>query len=466
MDRLGDDLAQVDGVEAVALSTPNPKADLGIVQIIPEAAQADPATAALVREIRSRADALEQRHGVDDLLVTGHTAVTIDVSDRLAGALLPFGVVVVGLSLILLTVVFRSIAVPVKATLGYLLSVAASFGAVAAVFQWGWLAEAMNVARVGPVISFMPIILMGVLFGLAMDYEVFLVSRMREEYVHGASARRAVDAGFTSSARVVTAAAVIMISVFAAFVPNSDASVKPIALGLAVGVFVDAFVVRMTLVPAVLALLGDRAWWLPGWLDRRLPVLDVEGAGLEHHLEHEAWTGRHGQAVVRAEGVRILDEHGSPLVAGVDAVVRPGEMVLVRTDDRLARRALLTALAGRLETADGRLVVLDRVLPDEAAAVRSRAHLFDRFPRVEVLSGLGRRRTSEPVLVLVDDVDVFASVDVLARRWDLLAALAGRGVTVVAGAARAPRGADGITWTTLPLIHEGPVCPATEEAAL
>jgi hypothetical protein len=132
----------------------------------------------------------------------------------------------------------------------------------------------------------------------------------------------------------------------------------------------------------------------------------------------------------------------------------------------LARRALLTARAGRLETAAGRLVVLDRVLPDVAAAVRSRAHLFDRFPRVEVLSGLGRRRTSEPVLVLVDDVDVFASEDELARRWDLLAALAGRGVTVVAGAAREPRGADGITWTTLPLIPEGPVCPATEEAAL
>ena len=264
MDDLGRDLATLDGVEAVALSTPNRKADLGIVQVVPEAAQADPATAELAQEIRDRAGALEQRYGVTDLTVTGHTAVSIDVSARLAAALLPFGIVVVGLSLVLLAIVFRSVAVPVKATLGYLLSVGASFGAVAAVFEWGWLADELNVARVGPVISFLPIILMGVLFGLAMDYEVFLVSRMREEFVRTGDARRAVTSGFTASARVVTAAAVIMISVFAAFVPHGDAAVKPIALGLAVGVFVDAFLVRMTLVPAVLAMLGDRAWWLPG----------------------------------------------------------------------------------------------------------------------------------------------------------------------------------------------------------
>ncbi len=347
MDRLGKDIAAIDGVEAVALSTPNRKADLGIVQIIPKAAQADPATADLVREIRSRADGLEKKYDVDDLLVTGHTAVTIDVSERLAGALLPFAVVVVGLSLVLLTVVFRSIAVPLKATLGYLLSVAASFGAVAAVFEWGWLAEALNVARVGPVISFMPIILMGVLFGLAMDYEVFLVSRMREDYTHFGDAQRAIHKGFTSSARVVTAAAVIMIGVFAAFVPNGDAAVKPVALGLAVGVFVDAFLVRMTLVPAVLALLGDRAWRLPEWLDRRLPMLDVEGTSLERHLDHEEWTRRHGTADVRAEDVQILDEYGAPLVAGVDALARPGQLLLVRTDDRVARRALLAAFAGQ-----------------------------------------------------------------------------------------------------------------------
>jgi RND superfamily putative drug exporter len=466
MDGLADDIERIEGVEAVALSTPNRKADLGIVQVIPDSAQSDPATADLVRAIRSRADALEQKYDVEDLLVTGHTAVAIDVSDRLGGALLPFGVVVVGLSLLLLTVVFRSVAVPVKATLGYLLSVAASFGAVAAVFEWGWLADELNVSRVGPVISFMPIILMGVLFGLAMDYEVFLVSRMREEYVHFGDAQRAIHKGFTSSARVVTAAAVIMISVFAAFVPNSDAAVKPIAFGLAVGVFVDAFLVRMTLVPAVLALLGDRAWWLPARLDRRLPVLDVEGAGLEHHLDHEAWTRTHGPAVVRAEDARLVDEHGSPVFAHVDTVVRPGELLVVRTDDRLARRALLAALAGRLDVTGGRLVVLDRVLPDESAAVRTRVHLFERFPRVERLSRVGRRRSEEAQLVVVDDVDVFTSDDELVRRWELLATLTARGVAVVAGTSREPLGLASPAWKTLTLPADGAPRPAVTEANL
>ncbi|HSE09690.1 MAG TPA: MMPL family transporter [Nocardioidaceae bacterium] len=469
MDGLARDLGRIDGVEAVALSTPNPKADLGIVQIIPGAPQADPATADLVRDIRSRADELEAKYDVDDLLVTGHTAVTIDVSERLAGALLPFGVVVVGLSLVLMTMVFRSIAVPVKATLGYLLSVGASFGAVAAVFQWGWLAEPLNVARVGPVISFMPIILMGVLFGLAMDYEVFLVSRMREEYVHTGDAQHAIRRGFAASARVVTAAAVIMISVFAAFVPNGDAAVQPVALGLAVGVFVDAFVVRMTLVPAVLALLGDRAWWLPARLDRRVPSLDVEGTGLEQHLDHEEWTARHGPAVVRAESLHLADEHGARVFGPVDAVLRPGEALVVRTDDRVARRALLAALAGRLEVSGGRLVVLDRVLPEEAAAVRSRVHLFEQFPRVERLGRIGRpgrRRAPEPILVVVDDVDVFASEDELLRRWMLVASLTSRGVTVVAGASSEPPGEAGLTWTPLTLPAERLTRPATEEAML
>jgi RND superfamily putative drug exporter len=469
MDGLAKDIEKVDGVEAVALSTPNRKADLGIVQIIPETAQSDPATADLVRDLRSRADDLERRYDVEDLLVTGHTAVAIDVSDRLGGALLPFGLVVVGLSLVLLTVVFRSIAVPVKATLGYLLSVTASFGAVAAVFEWGWLAEAMNVSRVGPVISFMPIILMGVLFGLAMDYEVFLVSRMREEYVHVGDAQRAIHKGFTSSARVVTAAAVIMISVFAAFVPHSDAAVKPIALGLAVGVFVDAFLVRMTLVPAAMALLGERAWRLPARLERRLPLLDVEGAGLEQHLDHEAWTAAHGPAVVRGEQLRLADEHGRAVLADVDLVVRPAETLVVLTNDRLARRALLTALAGRLDLTSGRLVVLDRVLPDESAAVRSRVHLFERFPRVERLARLerlGRRRADGPQLVVVDDVDVFTSEDELARRWELLGTLAARGVTVVAGAATAPAGPEPLNWTTLTLPAEAAPRPAPTEASL
>ena len=445
MKDLGRDLGELDGVRAVALTTPNRKADLGIVQIVPEHAQTDPATADLVRDIRDRADTLEQRYGVTDLQVTGHTAVTIDVSDRLRAALLPFALVVVGLSLLLLMVLFRSVAVPVKATVGYLLSVGASFGTVVAVFQWGWLAEAMNVTKVGPVISFLPILLMGVLFGLAMDYEVFLVSRMREEYVHTRDARRAVTVGFTSSARVVTAAAVIMISVFAAFVPHSDMAVKPIALGLAVGVFVDAFLVRMTLVPAVLALLGERAWWLPRRLDAALPQLDVEGAGLEHHLEHEAWTEEHGPAAVRTERLTLLDGDG-PVFADVDLTVRPGTLVALGTDDRVARRALLAALSGRLPGTTGRAVVLGRVLPGEAGAVRRRVPLLDRFPTRPELTALERdaARGRAP-LVLVDDVDLPAGTDEVRARWAALQRLAGLGAAVVAGAATVPDG--------VPVVH-------------
>ena len=431
MDDLAKDIGELDGVKAVALATPNRKADLGIVQVIPESSQTDPGTAALVEKIRSDAPTLEKKYDITELRVTGQTAVTIDVSDRLGKALLPFGVVVMGLSLLLLTLVFRSIAVPIKATLGYLLSVGASFGAVAAVFEWGWWADELNVAKEGPVISFLPIILMGVLFGLAMDYEVFLVSRMREEYVHTRDPRRAITAGFTASARVVTAAAVIMISVFAAFIPDSDMTVKPVALGLAVGVFVDAFIVRMTLVPAVLALLGHSAWWLPRWLDDRLPVLDVEGVGLDDHLEHEAWTRDHGTAVVRAENISVPG-----ILDPVSLVVHDPALVVVASDDATARAALLGALAGRVDAA-GRLVVLDRVLPAEGGAVRRQVGLLAGFPSTDQLDKLRDSR-----LVVVDGVDEFASPDEVDARWATLRSLVSNGAVVVAGAGLATSAPD------------------------
>ncbi|HEY6799382.1 MAG TPA: MMPL family transporter, partial [Agromyces sp.] len=298
---LADEIEQVPGVKEIALATPNETADTGLIQIVPETAPDDPATADLVRALRELAPDLEDEYGVD-LKVTGFTAVGIDISDRLGAALLPFGIFVVGLSLVLLMIVFRSIWVPIKAALGYLLSVLAAFGVVAAVFEWGWGADLLHVTREGPVISFMPIILMGVLFGLAMDYEVFLVSRMREDYVHArratkghatrsdrATALGAVRSGFTASARVVTAAAVIMFAVFAAFVPEGDSSIKPIALGLAVGIAVDAFLVRMTLVPAVMTLLGEKAWWMPRWLERILPHFDIEGEAVERELSLANW---------------------------------------------------------------------------------------------------------------------------------------------------------------------------------
>jgi RND superfamily putative drug exporter len=269
------------GLDDVAYAAPSllPDGTTALLTVIPGSGPQDEATNALVGDIRELAPRLEQETGTQ-IAVTGQTAVAIDVSDRLADALLPFAVVVVGLALVLLLLVFRSILVPVKAALGFLLSVGASFGAVVAVFQWGWLGDPLGVPSTGPVISFLPVILMAVLFGLAMDYEVFLVSRMREAYVHGAAPRDAVVTGARHTARVVVAAALIMFSVFASFVAIDDVVVKAIAVGLAVGILVDAFLVRMTLVPAVLALLGRSAWWLPRWLDRILPDLDIEGARL------------------------------------------------------------------------------------------------------------------------------------------------------------------------------------------
>ena len=269
------------GLDDVAYAAPSvlPDGTTALLTVIPESGPQEEATNVLVADIRDLATGLEEETGAE-IAVTGQTAVAIDVSDRLADALLPFAVVVVGLALLLLLLVFRSILVPVKAALGFLLSVGASFGAVVAVFQWGWLGDPLGVPSTGPVISFLPVILMAVLFGLAMDYEVFLVSRMREAYVHGAAPRDAVVTGARHAARVVVAAALIMFSVFASFVAIEDVVVKAIAVGLAVGILVDAFLVRMTLVPAVLALLGRSAWWLPRWLDRVLPDLDIEGARL------------------------------------------------------------------------------------------------------------------------------------------------------------------------------------------
>jgi RND superfamily putative drug exporter len=174
--------------------------------------------------------------------------------------------------------------VPLTATLGFLLSVAATFGATVAVFQEGWGGIISNPQ---PIVSFMPIFLIGVVFGLAMDYQVFLVTRMREEYVHGATAKQAVTVGFNHGARVVSAAAVIMLSVFAAFIAEPNSFIKSIGFALAAAVFFDAFVVRMVIIPSVMALLGDKAWWLPKWLDKILPNVDIEGEKLKKVL-HDA----------------------------------------------------------------------------------------------------------------------------------------------------------------------------------
>ncbi|MGW0958321.1 MMPL family transporter [Streptomyces gelaticus] len=275
------ELSATDGVVAVTPPAFNEAGDTAVLTAVPSTGPSSADTTDLVRTIRDEARDLESGTGAK-MLVTGTTAVNIDVSQKVTDALLPYLALVVGLAFLLLMVVFRSLLVPLKAALGFLLSVAAAFGTVVAVFQWGWLADALGVEQTGPVMSVMPIFLIGVVFGLAMDYEVFLVTRMREAYVHGERPGEAIVTGFRHSARVVGAAAVIMIAVFAGFIGMSDSMIKMMGVGLASAVFFDAFVVRMTIVPAVLALLGDRAWWLPGWLAKAVPQVDVEGEKLNH----------------------------------------------------------------------------------------------------------------------------------------------------------------------------------------
>lgn len=403
MKDLKGEIEKLDGVASVPLATPNGTADTGIIQVIPEGGPDSEATKALVAEIRDKHDDFQRQYGVD-LAVTGQTAVGIDISDTLAKALLPFGLLVVGLSLVLLTMVFRSLWVPMKATLGYLLSVGASFGAVAAVFEWGWFSHALHVDKTGPIISFMPIILMGVLFGLAMDYEVFLVSRMREDYVHGRPARAAVESGFVGSAKVVTAAAVIMFSVFAAFVPEGDTNIKPIALGLAVGVFVDAFIVRMTLVPAVLHLLGDRAWHMPRWLDRILPSFDVEGEGLTKELALADWPEPGATDAIAAEGL-CLDGPDGPVYCDVSLRVAAGSSLVVHGPHRSGRTALLLSIAGRLAPDSGRLKVAGLVVPIRSAAVRGKVGLVRLAGVADPVAEVRSALESAPPILVLDDLD-------------------------------------------------------------
>jgi RND superfamily putative drug exporter len=277
-------LTGLDGVVAVTPPMPNPAGDTALLTVVPSTGPSDAATEDLVGAIRDRATEWAGTTGAE-VSVTGQTAMMIDVSAKLADALLPYLAVIIGLALVLLMLVFRSVLVPLKATLGFLLTIGATFGAVVAVFQWGWLGGVFGVDTPGPIMSMLPIFMIGVVFGLAMDYELFLVTRMREDFVHGASPTEAVVGGLGHGARVVTAAALIMISVFAGFIFSGEPMIMSMGFAMAAGVAIDAFVVRLTIVPAVMSLLGRSAWWLPRWLDRALPDVDVEGEKLRHLLE-------------------------------------------------------------------------------------------------------------------------------------------------------------------------------------
>ncbi len=286
-DAVAAELRLHDDVASVGRPTLNSAGDTAVVSLTPRSGPSSERTKQLVEDVRSRAPGLGREVGAE-ILVTGQTAVNIDIADRLGGALIPFLAVVVGLALVLLTIAFRSILVPLTAIGGFLLTIGAAFGGVVAIFQKGFAADLLGVAQTAPIISLLPVIIIGILFGLAMDYQVFLVSRMREEHVHGADPERSVTEGFRHGARVVTAAALIMGAVFSGFILEHDEIIKSVGFALAFGILVDAFVVRMTLIPAVMSLLGERAWWLPRWLDRILPRVDVEGSSLDRRRAEDA----------------------------------------------------------------------------------------------------------------------------------------------------------------------------------
>ncbi|WP_082569837.1 MMPL family transporter [Knoellia sp. Soil729] len=285
--RYGQQMFNLVGSERVVPFGVSSDRDTLAFQVVPLEGPTSESTTELVHELDDLSAHMPEG---TKLGITGQTVANIEISERLAGALPLYVALVVGLSLLLLMAVFRSVLVPLVATAGFLLSVGASFGAVVAVYQWGWLGDLLQVSRPGPIMPFMPTLLIGVLFGLAMDYQMFLVSGMHEAHAHGEDSRSAIRTGFRNGYRVVVAAALIMMSVFAGFVFAHLTMIRPMGLGLALGVAVDAFLVRMTLTPAVLQLLGDRAWWIPRWLDRLLPDLDVEGTKLRAHLEREADT--------------------------------------------------------------------------------------------------------------------------------------------------------------------------------
>ncbi|QUQ67956.1 MMPL family transporter [Kutzneria sp. CA-103260] len=415
VNKIADEIKAMPGVAAVPLATPNPKGDTGIIQVVPTTAPDSPQTDDLVHRLRGQEAHFLAAYGTQTA-VTGITAVGIDVSAQLGNALLPFGILVVGLSLILLAMVFRSIWVPIKATAGYLLSVGAAFGATAFVFDQGHLADALRVTHTGSVISFLPIILMGVLFGLAMDYEVFLVSRIREHHVHNGDPDQAIEFGFISASRVVVAAAVIMFAVFAAFVPEGSATIKPIAFSLAVGVFVDAFVVRMTLVPAVLALLGHRAWGLPPKLDRALPVFDAEGDSLVHELRLAGWPGV--DEAISAHSLGVDDDRGRSVYHDIDLHLPRGGVLVAHG---AGKTALLYTIGGRVTKLKGDLKVLGRVLPQHVHALRREVTVIGcrdiTAPSSEVAAALA----DDIELVLVDDADLVLRTDERDVLRDLIA---------------------------------------------
>ena len=305
---IGQQLSAFDDVVAVAPIGTSANGTTVAFQVVPSDGPSSVSTEQLVKQLRA-ASPLE---GGVQIAVAGQASGNIDISQKLADALPLYLALVIGLSLLIMVVVFRSIFVPLIATGGFILSLFAAFGAVVAIFQWGVLGGILGI-HTGPILNFLPTILVGILFGLAMDYMLFLTTGMREAYVHGAPARTAVVLGVRAGRSVVTAAAIIMVSVFGGFIFSESAIIPAIGFALAIGVLLDAFVVRMFIVPSLMHLAGDWAWWLPKWLDRLIPNVDVEGASLERRHPHVAseHTASEGGAIEPVASVDRASTRGS-----------------------------------------------------------------------------------------------------------------------------------------------------------
>jgi RND superfamily putative drug exporter len=278
-------IMNVDNVESAVPGGFSDDRTIAIFRVVPSGGPNDLSTQDVVHDIRAL-DAQFRSTLDSSVNVTGMAPINIDVSEKLSQALPIYLGTVIGLSLLIMMLVFRSIWLPLIASAGFLFTVFATLGAVTAVFQWGWLGWLFDVHDPAPILSFLPTMLIGILFGLAMDYQLFLASGMREAFIHGRSATDSINYGLRLSRSVVTAAAIIMVSVFGGFIFSHTTMIRPVGFGLAAGVLIDAFLVRLVLVPAALKLIGPAAWWLPKWLDRVLPDVDVEGAKLERSVAH------------------------------------------------------------------------------------------------------------------------------------------------------------------------------------
>lgn len=276
------ELAAMPGVARVTPAEVNGDATFARVTVIPTGGPIDDSTKDLVHDLRDRSETLVSGLTLEP---TGEAAIGIDQTAALNDALIKYVIVIVLISMVLLVLMFRSLVIPVVATAGYLLSLLASFGASTAIFQWGWEFPLVRAAQGDPMMSLLPILLVGILFGLAMDYQVFLVSRIKEMHDQGLPPRDAIIEGFSRAAPVLVAAATVMTVVFAGFASATFAIAASIGFGLMVGVIADAFIVRMILMPAALSLIGKSAWWLPRWLDKALPNIDTEGHALDHKAD-------------------------------------------------------------------------------------------------------------------------------------------------------------------------------------